>query len=266
MLSDGCDGRATRVLNLRFGRGVTRALRLACPKVVHGINSKVAPPTARWPPISLMQARCASPSSAVASSQVSIAGICGLAGRSSELRQPRAGESRGVRRRFRRQLWRLSRGHRRSAGRRGRRRGAAAVPPRSHAAGAGRREARARREARVPADGRLRDGVERTRAGRVVLVGENDHYKPLAVTLRKLLADGAIGDMVFAHFTTIAQRLKTAGRLAQRRGDGRRRRVLRGRASTGCTSPAASARRSSSDPRLPAVGVARRARSRAPRA
>ncbi len=47
-------------------------------------------------------------------------------------------------------------------------------------------------------------------AGRVVLVGENDHYKPLAVRLRRLLADGAIGDMVFAHFTTIAKRLKTA--------------------------------------------------------
>ena len=50
----------------------------------------------------------------------------------------------------------------------------------------------------------------RDRAGRVVLVGENDHYKPLAVTLRKLIADGAIGEMVFAHFSTIAKRLKTA--------------------------------------------------------
>jgi UDP-N-acetylglucosamine 3-dehydrogenase len=48
----------------------------------------------------------------------------------------------------------------------------------------------------------------RDRANRVVLVGENDHYKPLAVTLRRLLAEGAIGDMVFAHFTTIAKRLK----------------------------------------------------------
>ncbi len=51
----------------------------------------------------------------------------------------------------------------------------------------------------------------RTRAGRVVLVGENDHYKPLAVRLRKLLAAGAIGEMVFAHFTTVARRLKPAG-------------------------------------------------------
>jgi predicted dehydrogenase len=42
------------------------------------------------------------------------------------------------------------------------------------------------------------------------MVGENDHYKPLAVTLRTLIADRAIGDMVFAHFTTIAKRLKSA--------------------------------------------------------
>ena len=51
----------------------------------------------------------------------------------------------------------------------------------------------------------------RNAAGRVVLVGENDHYKPLAVVLRALVAEGAIGEMVFAHFTTIAKRLKTAG-------------------------------------------------------
>jgi predicted dehydrogenase len=51
----------------------------------------------------------------------------------------------------------------------------------------------------------------RDRAGRVVLVGENDHYKPLAVTLRRLLADGVVGEMVFAHFVTIARRLKAAG-------------------------------------------------------
>jgi UDP-N-acetylglucosamine 3-dehydrogenase len=50
----------------------------------------------------------------------------------------------------------------------------------------------------------------RNRTGRVVLVGENDHYKPLAVCLRRVLADGAIGEMVFAHFTSIAKRLKTA--------------------------------------------------------
>ena len=47
-------------------------------------------------------------------------------------------------------------------------------------------------------------------AARVVLVGENDHYKPLAVTLRRLLAAGVIGELVFAHFMTIAMRLKPA--------------------------------------------------------
>jgi predicted dehydrogenase len=48
-------------------------------------------------------------------------------------------------------------------------------------------------------------------AARVVIVGENDHYKPLAVTLRRLLAAGTVGDLVFAHFTTIVRRLKAAG-------------------------------------------------------
>ena len=51
----------------------------------------------------------------------------------------------------------------------------------------------------------------RDRAGRVVLVGENDHYKPLAVTLRRLVAEGSIGEMVFGHFMTVAHRLKDAG-------------------------------------------------------
>ena len=55
---------------------------------------------------------------------------------------------------------------------------------------------------------RVRDA--RDRARRVVLVGENDHYKPLAVRLRRLLGDGVIGEMVFAHFITIAHRLKGA--------------------------------------------------------
>ena len=50
----------------------------------------------------------------------------------------------------------------------------------------------------------------RERAGRVVLVGENDHYKPLAVCLRRLLREGVIGEMIFAQFTTLAKRLKTA--------------------------------------------------------
>jgi predicted dehydrogenase len=50
----------------------------------------------------------------------------------------------------------------------------------------------------------------RSAADRIVLVGENDHYKPLAVTLRRLLADNAIGEMVFLQLTTVAHRLKTA--------------------------------------------------------
>ena len=51
----------------------------------------------------------------------------------------------------------------------------------------------------------------RDRAGRIVLVGENDHYKPLAVCLRRLLADEAIGDLVLAHFTTLVRKFKAAG-------------------------------------------------------
>jgi predicted dehydrogenase len=48
----------------------------------------------------------------------------------------------------------------------------------------------------------------RDTARAVVLVGENDHYKPLAVRLRRLLAGEAIGELVFGHFVTIARRLK----------------------------------------------------------
>ncbi|HUQ88799.1 MAG TPA: Gfo/Idh/MocA family oxidoreductase [Vicinamibacterales bacterium] len=51
----------------------------------------------------------------------------------------------------------------------------------------------------------------RDKAKRVVLVGENDHYKPLAIKLRKLLADGVIGEMVFGQFSTVAKRLKEGG-------------------------------------------------------
>ena len=50
----------------------------------------------------------------------------------------------------------------------------------------------------------------RDRAKKVVLVGENDHYKPLAITLRRLLKDDVIGEMVFGHFSSIVRRLKTA--------------------------------------------------------
>lgn len=50
----------------------------------------------------------------------------------------------------------------------------------------------------------------RDRAGRAVIVGENDHYKPLCVLLRRLLAEGRIGEMVFGHFVTIMKKPKTA--------------------------------------------------------
>jgi predicted dehydrogenase len=50
----------------------------------------------------------------------------------------------------------------------------------------------------------------RDAVGAVVLVGENDHYKPLAVTLRRLLATDTIGDLVLASFTTVARRPKAA--------------------------------------------------------
>ena len=72
----------------------------------------------------------------------------------------------------------------------------------------------------------------RDAAGRVVLVGENDHYKPLAVRLRRLLADEAIGDWCSRNFVTNRPAAQGRGRLAQRRGDGRGRPRLRGRQST----------------------------------
>ena len=54
----------------------------------------------------------------------------------------------------------------------------------------------------------VRETQNRTK--KIVLVGENDHYKPLATCLRRLLDGGVIGDMIFANFSTIAKRLKTA--------------------------------------------------------
>jgi predicted dehydrogenase len=90
-----------------------------------------------------------------------------------------------------------------------------AVPPRLHLDLA-KQALAARKHVLVekPAFLRLEDyraaQAARDRADRVMLVGENDHYKPLAVSLRKLLANGAIGEMVFAHFTTIALRSKAA--------------------------------------------------------
>jgi predicted dehydrogenase len=59
------------------------------------------------------------------------------------------------------------------------------------------------------------EDYERVRAARdsasvTVIVGENDHYKPLAVTLRRLLAEETIGELVMASFTTVANLPKAA--------------------------------------------------------
>jgi predicted dehydrogenase len=90
-----------------------------------------------------------------------------------------------------------------------------AVPPRYHldltllALAAG-KHVLVEKPAFLRLDDYARVAAARDRADRVVLVGENDHYKPLAVTLRTLLAEDLIGDMLFAHFTTLAHRLKRA--------------------------------------------------------
>jgi predicted dehydrogenase len=90
-----------------------------------------------------------------------------------------------------------------------------AVPPRFHfdlaqQALSGGKHVLVEKPAFLRADDYLSIIAQRDRAGRTVLVGENDHYKPLAVCLRRLLADDVIGEMVFGHFVTIALRLKTA--------------------------------------------------------
>jgi predicted dehydrogenase len=90
-----------------------------------------------------------------------------------------------------------------------------AVPPRYHltltlAALAARKHVLVEKPAFVRTEDYEKVVAARERAQRVVLVGENDHYKPLAVALRKLIAGGVLGEMVFAHFTTIAHRLKKA--------------------------------------------------------
>lgn len=88
-----------------------------------------------------------------------------------------------------------------------------AVPPRDHleltlAALQAGKHVLVEKPAYLQADDYETVARARDRARRVVLVGENDHYKPLAVCLRRLLADGAIGELVFAQFVTIAKRLK----------------------------------------------------------
>ena len=108
-------------------------------------------------------------------------------------------------------LRRLRVGDCRPARRRGGHRGAAALPSRSHAAGARRRQARAGREAGVPAHG----GLPR-RSRRAIGPGAWCWSARTITTSRwrcgcaRCSPASAIGEMVFAHFTTIARRLKTA--------------------------------------------------------
>ena len=90
-----------------------------------------------------------------------------------------------------------------------------AVPPRYHltltlAALAARKHVLVEKPAYLRIEDYETVMAARDRAGCVVLVGENDHYKPLAVHLRALVAGGALGEMVFAHFSTIAHKLKAA--------------------------------------------------------
>ena len=90
-----------------------------------------------------------------------------------------------------------------------------AVPPRYHlmltlAALASRKHVLVEKPAYLRMEDYETVVAARDRAQRAVIVGENDHYKPLAVCLRKLIAAGVLGDMVFAHFTTIVHKLKTA--------------------------------------------------------
>jgi predicted dehydrogenase len=90
-----------------------------------------------------------------------------------------------------------------------------AVPPRYHltltlAALAARKHVLVEKPAFLRMDDYEAVAAARDRAGRVLLVGENDHYKPLAVELRRLVAAGVLGGMVFAHFATIAHKLKAA--------------------------------------------------------
>ena len=65
-----------------------------------------------------------------------------------------------------------------------------------------------------PAVPRLADydevAAERDRAGRSVLVGENDHYKPQLATLRAMLAAGVIGELVMLTLVTVADLPKSA--------------------------------------------------------
>ena len=110
-----------------------------------------------------------------------------------------------------RQLSATTRRRSRIRGRRRGRRRAAALSSRPDAAGARGRQARARREAGVPADGGLPHGARGARPRRrVVLVGENDHYKPLAVRCGSCSPRARSARWCSPTSRRIAKRLKTA--------------------------------------------------------
>ena len=120
------------------------------------------------------------------------------------------------------------------------------VSPGADAAGPGGGQARAGGEARVPVIGRDFQRVieARNRADRVVLVGENDHYKPLAVVLRRLLAarrGRRHGVRAFRHHRQEAQVRPATGATTN---PWREATPFSRKASTGCIWPAVLARRS----------------------
>ncbi len=145
-----------------------------------------------------------------------------------------------------------------------------AVPPRFHldldAARAGRRQARAGREAGLPATRGLPDGAGRPRPRRPRGAGRRERSLQaagrVAAPSARRRRDRRHGLRALHHASPGAQ---DGRRLAQRRGDGRRRRVLRGRDSL-----AAPGRQPRPGDHRRSTGSGRRrrapARTRAPRA
>ena len=118
-----------------------------------------------------------------------------------------------------------------------------------------------------PAAGGLRDGARRARPGQARRARRRERSLQAARrhAARARSRDGVIGEMVFAHFTTIAKRLKTAD---DWRND---ESMAGGDAFFEEGHPLAAPRRQPRpddhvDPGLPAVAVARRAGHAAPRA
>ena len=99
----------------------------------------------------------------------------------------------------------------------------------------------------------------RDRAGRVVLVGENDHYKPLAVQLRGLLAGGVHWRDGVRALHDDRQAAEGGRRLAKRRRRWRAAMRFSKKASTGCTG-----REPRSDASSHRTAIVRRRREKGP--